>query len=128
MSREEIQGLQKKRLRLQLKRCYENSAFYQEKFNKAGVRPEDVKSISDIMKFPVVTKQELREEQGKYPPYGRYTVSPPEDWREMHPTTGTTGAQVYNIWAEQAVKNITHDGKDPLELRRTTRRYHTKCL
>jgi len=37
MSREEIQGLQEKRLRWQLKRCYENSAFYQEKFNKAGV-------------------------------------------------------------------------------------------
>jgi len=108
MSREEIQGLQEKRLRWQLKRCYENSAFYQEKFNKAGVRPEDVKSISDITKFPVVTKQELREEQEKYPPYGRYTVSPPEDWREIHPTTGTTGAQVYNIWAEKDVNNITH--------------------
>ena len=108
MSREEIQGLQEKRLRWQLKRCYENSAFYQEKFTKAGVRPEDVRSISDITKFPVVTKQELREEQEKYPPYGRHTVSPPEDWREIHPTTGTTGAQVYNIWAEPDVKNITH--------------------
>lgn len=107
MSREEIQSLQLKRLKWQLKRCYENSAFYQEKFDKAGVRPDDVRSISDITKFPVVTKQELREEQEKYPPYGRYTVSPPGDWREIHPTTGTTGAQVYNIWAEQDVKNIT---------------------
>ena len=108
MSREEIQSLQLKRLKWQLKRCYENSALYKEKFDKAGVKPEDVKSISDITKLPVVTKQELREEQGKYPPYGRYTVSPPEDWREIHPTTGTTGAQVYNIWSEQDVENITH--------------------
>jgi len=108
MSREEIRSLQLKRLRWQLKRCYENSAFYQEKFDEAGVRPEDVKSISDITKLPVVTKQELREEQEKCPPYGRYTVSPSKDWREIHPTTGTTGAQVYNIWSEQDVENITH--------------------
>ena len=108
MSREEIESLQLKRLKWQLKRCHENSAFYQEKFDKAGVRPEDVKSISDIRKLPVVTKQELRKEQGKYPPYGRYAVSPSKDWREIHPTTGTTGAQIYNIWSEKDVENITH--------------------
>jgi len=108
MSREELQSLQLKRIKWQLKRCYENSVFYKEKFDKAGVKPEDVRSISDITKLPVVTKQELREEQEKYPPYGRYAVSPPEDWREIHPTTGTTGAQVYNIWSEKDVQNITH--------------------
>ena len=104
MSREEIESLQLKRLKWQLKRCCENSVFYQEKFDKAGVRPEDVKSISDIRKLPVVTKQELRKEQGKYPPYGRYAVSPSKDWREIHPTTGTTGAQIYNIWSEKDVE------------------------
>jgi len=108
MSRDELQSLQLKRLKWQLKRCYQNSAFYKEKFDKAGVRPEDIMSVPDIKKLPVVTKQELREEQEKYPPYGRYTVSPPEDWREIHPTTGTTGAQVYNIWSEKDVASITH--------------------
>jgi phenylacetate-CoA ligase len=108
MSRDELENLQLNRLKWQLDRCYAKSAFYKEKLDKAGIRPEDINSVSDIMKLPVVTKQELREEQEKYPPYGRYTVSPPEDWREIHPTTGTTGAQVYNIWSEQDVENITH--------------------
>ena len=108
MSRDELECLQLNRLKWQLERCCKSSAFYREKFDKAGVRPEDVESVSDITKLPLVTKQELREEQEKYPPYGRYTVAPPEDWREIHPTTGTTGAQVYNIWSEQDVENITH--------------------
>ena len=108
MSRDELENLQLKRLKWQIERCREKSAFYKEKFDKAGIRPEDINSVSDITKLPVVTKQELREEQEKYPPYGRYAVSPPEDWREIHPTTGTTGAQVYNIWSEKDVENITH--------------------
>ncbi len=108
MSRDELESLQLKRLKWQLKRCYENSGFYREKFDKAGVKPEDVKSISDITSLPVVTKQELREEQVEHPPYGRYTVSPPEDWREIHPSTGTTGAPVYNLWSEKDVETITH--------------------
>jgi phenylacetate-CoA ligase len=108
LSRDELESLQLKRLKWQLKRCYENSGFYREKFDKAGVKPEDVKSISDITRLPVVTKQELREEQVEYPPYGRYTVSPPEDWREVHPSTGTTGAPVYNLWSEKDVETITH--------------------
>ena len=108
ISRDELENLQLKRLKWQIERCCEKSAFYKEKFDKAGIRPEDINSVSDITKLPVVTKQELREEQEKYPPYGRYAVSPPEDWREIHPTTGTTGAQVYNIWSEKDVENITH--------------------
>jgi phenylacetate-CoA ligase len=108
MSRDRLESVQLKRLKWQLKRCYENSEFYREKFDKAGVKPEDIRSISDITRLPVVTKQELREEQVQYPPYGRYTISPPEEWREIHPSTGTTGAPVHNLWSEKDVRNITH--------------------
>ncbi len=107
MSREALNKLQFERLKWQLNRCYQNSEFYREKFDRAGIKPQDLKSLSDLIKFPIVTKQELREEQAKYPPYGRYTVSPQKDWREVHPTTGTTGAPVYNIWSEEDIKNIT---------------------
>jgi phenylacetate-CoA ligase len=107
MNREELTNLQLGRLKWQLDRCYQNSPFYREKFDQAGVKPDDLKTLEDIAKFPFITKEELREEQRKYPPFGRYTVAPALQWREVHPTTGTTGAPIYNLWSDQDVKNIT---------------------
>lgn len=107
LPREKLQELQLKRLRWQLKRCYKESQFHQEKFDEAGVKPEDLNCIQDIHRFPVTTKQELRDEQAAHPPVGRYAVAPTSDWREVHPSTGTTGAPVYNLWAEEDIRFIT---------------------
>ena len=107
MDREKLLELQFKRLKWQLERCYANSEFYRERFKKAGVTPEDIRSIDDLEAIPPITKNELREEQREHPPFGRYTVAPQSDWRELHPSTGTTGVPVYTIWTENDVKNIT---------------------
>jgi phenylacetate-CoA ligase len=40
--------------------AFENSPFYQEIYKKAKVKPEDFKNISDIQKFPIITKKDLR--------------------------------------------------------------------
>ena len=107
MDRDKLENLQLERFKWQMRRCYQNSQFYREKFDEAGVKPEDIKTLADLIRVPVVTKQELREEQASHPPFGRYTVSPPEHWREVHPTTGTTGAPLYNLWSEEDVRIIT---------------------
>jgi phenylacetate-CoA ligase len=107
MVRDELEALQLDRLKWQVKRCYENSAFYQERFDKVGLKPEDVQSLDDVAKIPPVTKQALREEQLAHPPFGRYVVAPQKDWRELHPSTGTTGVPVNTIWTEKDVENIT---------------------
>ncbi len=69
--------------------------------------PRLPRSLDDTVKIPSVTKQELREEQTGHPPFGRYTISPQKDWRELHPSTGTTGVPVNTIWSETDVENIT---------------------
>ncbi len=107
LSRQAIRELQNERLRWQIRRCLAKSEFYQEKFRKAGIRASHIKTVDDLIHVPVVTKQELREEQVKHPPFGRYTVAPKEVWRELHPSTGTTGTPVNTIWSEKDVENIT---------------------
>jgi len=107
MDRERLETLQLDRLKWQVKRCYESSEFYQERFNKIGLKPGDIESLNDVLKIPPVTKQELRDEQIAHPPFGRYIVAPQKDWRELHPSTGTTGVPVNTIWTEKDVENIT---------------------
>ena len=107
MSRKDIRQLQNERLRWQIRRCLAKSELYREKFRKAGLKAAHIKTVDDLIHVPVVTKQELREEQIQYPPFGRYTVAPAKDWRELHPSTGTTGTPVNTIWSGKDVENIT---------------------
>lgn len=107
MDREELEALQLHQLKLQLRRCYRNSEFYKEKLKKTGITPDEVRSLGDVVYLPFVTKPELRDEQQDYPPFGRYTVAPPNTWAELHPSTGTTGAPVNTIWSYKDVMHIS---------------------
>lgn len=106
MERDELASLQLERLQWQVRRCYEGSPFYRERLDQAGVGPDSIRSLDDLQQIPPVTKQELREEQKAHPPFGRYTVAPPDCWGELHPSTGTTGIPVSTIWSRRDVENI----------------------
>lgn len=107
LPRSKLEALQLERLRWQVTRCYDHSPFYREKFERAGVAPRHLDRLADIRHFPFVTKQELRQEQAAHPPFGRYVLAPPESWRELHPSSGTTGHPVHTIWSRQDVEVIT---------------------
>jgi len=107
ISREKLESMQLERLKWQVHRCYKNSIFYRERFDKIGLKPDDIKSLDDVMKIPPVHKEELREEQIKHGPFGRYTIAPQQDWEELHPSTGTTGVPVNTLWSRRDVENIT---------------------
>jgi phenylacetate-CoA ligase len=107
MDRQSLEALQLERLKWQVKRCYELSDFYRERFDEIGLKPEDINTLDDVLKIPPVSKQELRDEQISHPPFGRYVVAPQKDWRELHPSTGTTGIPVNTIWTEKDVEHIT---------------------
>ncbi len=106
MARDELASLQLERLKWQVRRCYQKSEFYRERLDSAGVGPDSVRTLDDLRKIPFLTKQELRDEQQAHPPFGRYTVAPPQEWGELHPSTGTTGVPVSTIWSKQDVENI----------------------
>ena len=107
MSRSDLDALQLTRLKWQVDRCYHRSDFYQERFDAAGVSQADIKTLDDIRRFPFVHKEELREEQGQHPFLGRFTVAPEAAFREVHPSTGTTGTPVNTIWSATDVQYIT---------------------
>lgn len=47
-------------LQKQIRRVYQNSNFYRDMFVKAGVTPDDIKSIEDISKLPFLTREEIQ--------------------------------------------------------------------
>ncbi len=85
-SRDEIAALQLERLKWSLRHAYENVPFYRRKFDEAKVRPEDLKELSDLAKFPFTTKQDLRDNY----PFGMFAV-PREEVVRIHASSGTTG-------------------------------------
>ena len=93
MSREDMRQLQTKRLIKTVKTCYEKVPFYRRKMNEAGVKPEDIKSIDDIVKLPFTTKTDLRDEY----PFGLEAV-PHSEVRRIHASSGTTGKPVVGTY------------------------------
>lgn len=86
MSREDLQALQLERLQALAKRVYEKIPFYKETFDKAGVNPADIKSLSDLTKLPFTVKQDMRDAY----PFGLFAV-PRKDVVRVHCSSGTTG-------------------------------------
>jgi len=89
MPKEELRKLQERRLRAQLRRVYEHSTFHRQRFKDAGVTPEEIRSIEDLRKLPLVTREDLQravKDSGDF--YGGrlcvpadrliLTISPPE--------------------------------------------------
>lgn len=107
VSRGDLATLQLVKLKWQVDRCYHRSKFYRERFDAAGISPGDVKTLDDIRKLPFVYKEELRNEQAQHPFLGRFTVAPQAEFREVHPSTGTTGTPVNTIWSAADVQYIT---------------------
>jgi phenylacetate-CoA ligase len=89
------------KLRGQLRFAWERSAFYRRKWEAAGVSPETLGSLSDLARFPVVRKEELRASQAEAPPFGDYLCIDPGDVAQIHGTSGTTGRPtVFGIGAD----------------------------
>jgi phenylacetate-CoA ligase len=107
MGREELRALQGRLLREQVERCYRGSAFYRAKFESVGAEPGDVRDLDDLSQLPVLLKEELRQDQLAHPPFGTFAVADPSEFREVHPSTGTTGTPVNTIWSARDVETIT---------------------
>jgi phenylacetate-CoA ligase len=85
-SRGELESLQLGRLRSTLQHAYAGNPNYRVKFDAAGVHPDDLRSLSDLSRFPFTTKADLR---AAYP-FGFFSV-PREQVARVHASSGTTG-------------------------------------
>ena len=55
-----LRKMQNKRLRAIVKHAYSNVPFYHKKFEEAGIKPDDIKSVEDLNKIPLTTKLEIQ--------------------------------------------------------------------
>jgi phenylacetate-CoA ligase len=79
------------KLQAQLTYAYENSPFYRKKWDEAGIKPQDIRSLEDFEKMPCVMKEEIRRDQAEYPPFGSNLCVPKKEMARVQGTSGTTG-------------------------------------
>ena len=100
IDRESMKKLQLERLQQTVRTCYENVPFYRKKFDKLGIKPEDIKSLDDITKLPFTTKYDLRDEY----PFGLNAV-PMDQIVRIHASSGTTGKPVVGTYTKNDIDN-----------------------
>ncbi len=100
MSREDLEALQLERLQALVKRVYQKIPFYKESFDKAGINPEDIKSLADLTKLPFTVKQDMREAY----PFGLFAV-PRKDVVRVHCSSGTTGTATVVGYTQKDLEN-----------------------
>lgn len=113
---DEIRGLQTERLRNTLQYVYRNSPVYRRKFDEAGVRPDDFRSLEDLAGFPFTTKADLRDAY----PFGLCCV-PMDRVTRIHASSGTTGKPTVvcysqadiDVWAGLCARSIHAAGGRP---------------
>ena len=86
MPREALATLQLKRLKRTLEDAYAKVPHYRRAFEAAGVKPESLESLGDIVRFPFTLKTDLRDNY----PFGMFAV-PRQQLARLHASSGTTG-------------------------------------
>lgn len=116
MTPDELRAHQLTRLRATLRHAYDHVELYRRKFDAAGVRPEDCRTLEDLARFPFTTKADLREGY----PFGMFAV-PMEQVRRIHASSGTTGLPTVvgytdndlSMWADVVARSIRAAGGRP---------------
>jgi len=97
LPRERLEEIQLQRFRERMQYVYEQSPMYKRKYDEAGIKPSDIRTLDDIQHVPFTAKEELRESQAQHPPWGDFICIPPEEGVRVFQTTGTTGIPVKAI-------------------------------
>lgn len=116
LERAELEALQLERLRATLRHAYENVGFYRQSFDKAGVHPDDCRSLADLARFPFTAKTDLRDHY----PFGMFAVGQSEV-RRIHASSGTTGRPTVvgyterdlDTWADVVARSLRAAGARP---------------
>ena len=119
MPRSELKALQLARLKTTLERAYHKVPHYKKKFDAAGVKPTDLKSLADLARFPFTVKTDLRDNY----PFGMFAV-PREQLLRLHASSGTTGKPTVvgytkgdlDLWADLMARCLASMGARPGEI------------
>jgi len=102
-SRKKLREVQLARLKWSLKRAYERVPHYRKKFDAAGVKPKDLKTLADLAKFPFTAKADLRDTY----PFGMFAV-PMDQVVRIHASSGTTGKPTVVGYTKKDIDTWSH--------------------
>ncbi|NJC88640.1 MAG: phenylacetate--CoA ligase [Desulfuromonas sp.] len=113
MPRVVLQALQLKRLQATVARVYEKVPFYRQALDRAGVRPEQIRSLDDLRRLPFTTKQDMRDAY----PYHLF-AAPMDEIVRIHASSGTTGKPTVvgytqkdiDVWTELMARSFVAAG------------------
>jgi phenylacetate-CoA ligase len=116
MPRTALAALQIDRLKNTLEHAYSHVPHYRKKFDAAGVRPSDCKTLSDITRFPFTLKTDLRDNY----PFGMFAM-PRERLVRLHASSGTTGKPTVvgytqgdlDLWSDLMARSLACAGALP---------------
>lgn len=119
MAQADLKKLQGERLQQVVASVYANVPFYKKKMDEKGVKPDDIKSIEDIVKLPFTTKDEMRQVY----PFGLLN-RPRKEIVELHTSSGTTGKPVVDaytrgdiaIWSEVMARTLAMGDTGPEDI------------
>src|SRR4030042_6176981 len=67
---------------------YRYSKAIQARFDAAGIKPEKIKTLKDLEKFPITKKADLVDSQKQTPPFGGFEVVPKQGMRRIYMSPG----------------------------------------
>ena len=115
MSRSETRALQLVKLKSLLNRVYEQSPYYRDKFDRAGVNPQNLKSLEHYQEYPFFDKDEERASQEASRETARHTFGlhitcNPRSVNRVSSSSGTTGSPTYSGFTLKD-REITNDNQ-----------------
>ena len=116
MSRADLERLQLERLRHVATRAYERVPLYRRRFDEAGVRPDQIRTLADLRRLPFTRKADFRDHY----PFGLLAV-PLRECVRLHASSGTTGKPTVvaytrgdlAVWAEVCARALAAAGAQP---------------
>jgi len=106
---DELRSLQLKRMKWSVRHAYDNVPHYRRSFDAAGAHPDDLQRLEDLARFPMLVKQDFRDNY----PFGLLAV-PRTGLARLHASSGTTGKPTVvgytrsdiETWAQLVARSI----------------------
>ena len=84
----ELERIQEKKLRAIISHAYHNVPFYHKLFDSVGVKPEDIKTVDDLSRIPIITKSQVQRAENEIIAKG---FNPNEGRSQKDHTSGSSG-------------------------------------
>ncbi|MPZ01133.1 MAG: phenylacetate--CoA ligase family protein, partial [Actinophytocola sp.] len=104
---DDVQKMTFEAAREQLERVYARSPFYRRRFDEAGVTPSDVRQPEDLVRIPLMDKEQERQSQDDDPPFGEHLCADRDDVVRIYASSGTTGRPTFFALTQRDLDNQT---------------------